>query len=208
MTLTLLLTTDPNPNPYPSPDPNKAARLFRALAPRPITRLELCCDEPAALKRELGALFTEQTLTLTLPLTPTLSPTLALALTLTKARSSVNWGASTRRSTTGWAASASCRTVARLATPLVLPSHLVITPLLPRQDPSLTTPPLKVQWALTDMHAAASLHALLCSRPSRLSFELAPPAASGRAAVPPLPVEPELPPSSWPCASRACSPCI
>ena len=82
MTLTLLLTTDPNPNPYPSPDPNKAARLFRALAPRPITRLELCCDEPAALKRELGALFTEQTLTLTLPLTPTLSPTLALALAL------------------------------------------------------------------------------------------------------------------------------
>ena len=51
------------------------------------------------------------------------------------------------------------------------------------QDPSLTTPPLKVQWALTDMHAAASLHALLCSRPSRLSFELAPPAASGRATV-------------------------
>ena len=35
----------------------QAARLFRALAPRPITRLELGCDDPAALKRELGALF-------------------------------------------------------------------------------------------------------------------------------------------------------
>ena len=74
MTLTLLLTTDPNPNPYPSlsPDPNQAARLFRALAPRPITRLELCCDEPAALKRELGALFAELTLTLNPNLTLTL----------------------------------------------------------------------------------------------------------------------------------------
>ena len=35
----------------------QAARLFRALAPRPISRLELGCDDPAALKRELGALF-------------------------------------------------------------------------------------------------------------------------------------------------------
>ena len=62
--LTLTLTTDPNPN--------QAARLFRALAPRPISRLELCCDEPAALKRELGALLAELTLTLNPNLTLTL----------------------------------------------------------------------------------------------------------------------------------------
>ena len=52
------------------------------------------------------------------------------------------------------------------------------------QDPSLTTPPLKVQWAVTDMQAASRLHALLSSRPSKLSFEIAPPSASGRVAVP------------------------
>ena len=131
MTLTLLLlTTGTNPYPSPSPGPKQAARLFRALAPRPISRLELCCDEPAALKRELGALFTERALTLTLPLTLTLSPTLALALPLTKARSSVSLVASTRRSIAGWAASASCRTVARLAAQRSS-CYLVIIPCLP-----------------------------------------------------------------------------
>ena len=94
---------------------------------------------------------------LALPAPFTLTPTLTLTLTLT---SSPN------------------------PNPTKAPQHGGLGSFSLVQDPSLTTPPLKVQWAVTDMQAASRLHALLSSRPSKLSFEIAPPSASGRVAVP------------------------
>ena len=109
--------------PMASPE---AAKLFRTLAPRPVTRHEVGCDNPSSLKHELG------------------------------------------------------RLMGLLGGPVL---HAGLDHFSLVQDPSLTSPPLKIQWVAPDVSAAATLHRLLSSQPSTIGFELSHPGASGRACV-------------------------
>ena len=99
----------------------EAARLFRSLCPRPITRAELRCDDPATLKAEMVDLLRE--LALKLP-----------GLESFELRS------------------------------------------LPDQ-------PLRVQWRLPSLAAAAALHRELSATPTRLQLDVPPLSASGIAAL-------------------------
>lgn len=106
------------------PPMRRQAKLFKSLAPRPIKRDEVGCDDPEHLKQELKKLFDQL-------------------------------GAAAQQ----------------------LGAFGLV------QDPSVTTPALKVQWTVENHAQAARLHQLLTSRPSRFHFELPPVSASGRAAV-------------------------
>ena len=110
--------------------PTEAARLFRALAPRPISRREVGCDEPAKLKAELhrlGALLVER------------HPGI---------------------------------------------SHFSVLSSPEPVSAGGTPQPLRVQWLLPDLAAAAALHRDLSAAPnSLLQIEVPPLKASGRAAV-------------------------